>query len=508
MLALTVSAHAAESGKQAPLQAVVEIPLESIGAHPVSQNFLMAGASMLTVNLIDDTHLLVTFATRDLVPRIPGDPPTDDDRIVAGEVVELPGGKVLAQTKWHLHDHGRYLWSIGDGHYILRIRNELSVFSPLLNLHTPDPFQRVALPHTPGTPLGVTSSADHELVSIITQLPPPKQNGPTVLFDDNSNNKPKPTYEVEYFRVHGDGTVASPLQLTEAGRLRADIPLLMPTDADGYLWADETGRDHWAVTFNDFDGKEIKAGQLDSSCPPRMQMVSHVEYVALTCRGNDDSPKLSSLGLDGHETWEENFGSFIETPAFIYAPAAGRFAMLRTGTSVAPGDGATDSTTTQDFRVYQTESGDLIADLPISPVFRVPENVDLSESGRTVAVVHDDEIAIFNLPPPSKADLDALAFVQKFRPPATDGGVSFPKLVAAVEQASAAAAAPRPIPPAQQQALATPVSTTTAAAQPLPTHPGSDETGGAVPGVQARTRPTLLLPGEKPEFRDKNAPPQ
>jgi hypothetical protein len=217
------------------------------------------------------------------------------------------------------------------------------------------------------------------------------------------------------------------------------------------------------------------------------------------------------MGLDGHETWEEPFSAFVETPAFAFATAAGRFAITRMATETVGGSATTPGTpeTNQEVRVYQTESGDLLLRVPLHPVFRVPENFDLSADGRTLAVIADDEIDVYTLPAPSKRDLEDLDFVAKFAPPPTEYPVRLAKLIgtpatsgpaAGAEATTAVEAATAPA--ASQTGLATPVSTTT---QARLTTAAAAEPDSAATG---RKRPTLLNPGEVPEFHDKNAAPQ
>ena len=503
----SVSAEKNRPGK-GPVGPAVRLKLEDLGVPAVSASFLNAGASMLTVNMLDATHLLVTFATRDLVPRIPGDPETDEDRMVAGEVVELPSGKVLARTKWHLHDHGRYLWPLGGGLFAVRIGEDLSIMAPLTRLEGGESFLRQALPHQRGRPMAVQASPDDGLFSVVTELPLPKRDKPVVILGDNDPDADqKHTYAVDFFRVEGDGSAAAPLEVKAAGVVRSPFPALFPMDADGYLWAVDDKPMRWTVTFNDFNGQVLPAGMLDSSCPPRLQLVSRSEYVALTCRGDATRPKLLSMGFDGHETWEEPFGEFAETPSFQFAPAAGRFAMLRTST-VAQSTGdlppVHPTTTNQEVRVYQTESGDLLLKVSMSPVFRVPENFGLSEDGRALAVIHDDEIQVYTLPAPSKKDLAEQAEVQKFRPPTAGGMVTLGKLTEA----------PKTEPGSENKTeaeLSAPVSATTRAELPVAaakSEGGADATAPAGGTTAVRKRPTLLNPGEVPEFKDKKAPVQ
>ena len=508
LLAETWPAVAAPKKKDAVMQPIAQIKLAAIGAPNPAARMLEAGASLLTVNVLDDTHLLVTFATRELVPRIAGDPDTDEDRIIAGEIVELPSGNVLAKTTWHVHDHARYLWPLGRGRFAVRIGDSLSFMEPMANLHKPDPFERVSLPHQGGVPIAVTMSPDMAMLTVVTQVPPAKQDGVKVVLGDASDNLPKPTFTVDFFRikdVEASGAEAAHTELIRAGGLHADIPLQLPMDSDGYLWAeeDEHAKAHWLVTFNSFDGKVTPGGAVDSSCIPRLKMVSRSEYLATTCRGADDSWKLRSMGLDGHETWEEDFGAFTESPAFAYAPSAGRFAMNRTTSLTPPPDNGTPSQpiSLQEVRVYQIASGDLLAKLPLTPMFRVPENFDLSADGKVLALLHDDEIDVYSLPELRKEDKEDIAEVAAFAPPVTSGPVKLARLFepGASKPAETADAGAKAV-------LSVPVSASTLA--PTPRTTPEQGNVGDVATTGTRQRPTLLNPGEQPEFKDKNAPPQ
>ena len=96
---------------------------------------------MLTVDFVDDTHVLVTYNARRLIRRIPNDPPYDEDRNVDALLLELPSGHVLARAEWVFHDHGQYLWNLGHGQFLLRIRDNFSLLAPLANLGKKEAFR-------------------------------------------------------------------------------------------------------------------------------------------------------------------------------------------------------------------------------------------------------------------------------------------------------------------------------------------------------------------------------
>src|SRR5882762_9306931 len=123
-----------------PPQPTTRILLEPLGLQPISSRYLLAGSSMLTLHYVDDKHLLVTFAARRLIRRTIDDPPTDQDHNTDALLLELPSGRVLARAEWHLHDHGQYLWNLGHGQFMLRIRDTFTTFAPLANLAHDESF--------------------------------------------------------------------------------------------------------------------------------------------------------------------------------------------------------------------------------------------------------------------------------------------------------------------------------------------------------------------------------
>jgi hypothetical protein len=502
------------AGEKQPAPAV-KISLESLGYQGTSQSFVDAGASMLTVNFLDDKHLLVTFSERNLVPRLVGDPEEHDDRLVAGEVVELPTGKVLAKTEWHMHDHARYLWPLGRGRFLLRIEGTLYTMAPLAKLSggegAVNPFQRTVLPGRQMMPTLAYTSEDGGMLTVESQVNVAKGSGAIEV--SNTTVVPQTVTVVDFFRLEGDGSPAVPLVATPAGEVRAPEPFYLPITADGYMWPQPSGNNKWALTFDDFTGKTRNVATLDSSCSPRLEMVSAAEFVAMTCRGAAERIRMGSYGMDGQETWQEDVGDYGQ-PTFAYAPAAGRFAVShRTERPIPPGGlvglmsgqgpGSAPPSVVdqpgsegQEVRVYQNASGDLLLKVQVSPALKTAENFDLSADGTEAVVTKDGQVMVYKLPALSKRDKEDIAEVAKFAPAATTGAVQLALLVG-----PAANPARRRLPMTdasggQKSAVAA------VPAVDVPTQTAGDAPANASPG---RKPPTLLKPGEKPEFGKSNA---
>ncbi|HZQ44274.1 MAG TPA: hypothetical protein VFA99_13555 [Acidobacteriaceae bacterium] len=484
LVMLSAAAWGAERNadkRETTIQPWVTMSLGTLGVPSIPQAFLQVGSSMLTLDVVDDTHLLLTFSSRGLVPRDPSDSPDEECRMVAAELVELPTGTIVARADWKMHDHGRYLWRMGKGRFLVRRKNDLFVLTPEARLHTADPLRLIPFPKREGIPVSAMISPDKSMLTVETIAPKtkdrvlPSKNGMIV-------SDPRQVVMVDFYRVSGGDAPDVPLTLKTAGVVKAPEPVLLPMDGDGYLWPADGGRGRWPVTFNEFGGREVKITQLDSSCLPRLQMVSRFEFLAFTCRTSDARSRMQSFGMDGHETWEETLNGTFGVPDIVYAPEAGRFALSRivssTGDlmlgSMIP-DGAS-----QEVRVYQTESGDLLLKVPTTPVTRFAENFDLSEDGLVAAVVNAGAVLVYKLPPPSAQDVKDLALARSFSPPASEAQVTLAKMVQADEA----------------EADAPPATNVASAAAPVAPRAGSGVASAApAPAVQAKKEDVSLTTG-------------
>jgi len=436
--------------------------------------------------------------------------------------VELPSGKILARTEWRLHDHARYLWNLGEGRFLLRDGETLSTFAPLADLGAKDPFRRMSFPHRAGVVQAVVVSQDSKLVTVETSAaaakekteatapavqPPAAQPAalrsrpsfvgqqpagasgaaavvvtPTRAAPQEAPAEKKPPVLLDFYRLSGAGTAADPIVLERAGGVRAAVPVSVPVDADGYLDAREPNRGtQWPVTFTTYSGERVDLAPVDSSCPPSLLLAGPSVALAVSCRGISGRMMLMALDFARHEMWEESFDQSAVPPVFTYAPSAARFALGRINAAVVGSEfGETwDHSATEEVRVYQMQTGDLLLKLGATPVYRTLENFDMSGDGMRLAVVRGGAVEIYKLPGLSKSDRDDLAVLGKLAPPAGSGPVK----LGGLESAAAGAAGSQP------------VSAAPGAAAPdaAPAAAASGDTEGR------RKPPTLLSPGEKPE---------
>ena len=160
--------------KSRPDDKPVVIPLEPLGFALISPRFVSTLATNFTIHFVDENHLLLTYTARTLLARLPDTREDDDDRNVAALLLELPSGKVLARTEWRTRDRDRFLWPLGHGRFLLRVRSRLTVIAPVANLAAggseqafrQDPFLNLT------RPIGyVAISPERDLLGIETLAP-------------------------------------------------------------------------------------------------------------------------------------------------------------------------------------------------------------------------------------------------------------------------------------------------------------------------------------------------
>ena len=438
---------------------IQRITLESIGFEPPSKQMISSGASVFTLHYVDDSHILVTFGVRRLLKRLPDCPPTDQDRTVAAVLIEAGSGKVLAHAEWRVHDLGQYLWSLGNGHFLLRTQDHLVTFSPLAGHSSADAFQlHPAL--ASARPIGAVLLSPTASLLTVETFDPPSKDGSTA-YGDPDRSAPRPV-QINFYRVSNLPSNTDEVRFVNAGGVRSSHATELPLDASGFVDVVEEGGLHWAFNFNTFAGKVTELSPFESSCHPIPHLVSRSEFVSFGCHNGGARMVLGGFNLRGEEMWEQNFFDPYILPTFSFAPTAGRFALSRVIVSGALPDVsafAPDLLTGQSITVYQTESGRQLLNLQASPAQRSSQNFSLSPDGMSLAVLRDTAIEIHRLPALSPKDTADLRKAQALVPELSNGPVDLRSYKPATVVASSPGEASPDTPP--PPSIAAPPSSST-----------------------------------------------
>ena len=506
-----------------PAEPPRRIPLDPLGFQTLSPQFLLAGSSMLTLHFVDDTHLLITFNVRRLMRRLADDPLDDQDRNVDALLLELPSGRILARTSWRFHDHSQYLWSIGHGRFLLRVRDTVTLVAPLANLASGEPFREHPFLNTENRRIAeILVSPDDSLLTIETvKRAPPIPRPKTPLFGPTPAPPPPPitSVQINFYRLPEPTSPAGTIKPQYAGIIHANATGTIPASSAGYLAVLDQGSSHWAFDFDAYSGKKMELAPFDSVCRPTPFFVSPSEFIAFGCRTGNTRQLLGGFNLRGEQTWQQNLYSDYVSPSLDFAFSRGRFVLSRVLVhSAATPDQPLilpEEIGAQSLVVYQASSGRQLLRAECSPAAPAGQNFALSPDGLHLALIHDHAIEIYPLPDLTRKEDTDLKLAQSAAPEDTTLPVHF-----SAEQQSAAAANADPdentvestaavtslTQPASLAQPETPSSSPTRAPAPASSYPPAAPTEGDPASTQPRPRPTLYTLPTDPPHNPKRDP--
>ena len=87
----------------------IRIDLSPAGYQDLSAMARRSAAANLSLNFLDNDHVLFNFNPKRMFARLPDCPPTHEDRLVHAAVYEVSTGRLVREAEWYLHDSRRYL---------------------------------------------------------------------------------------------------------------------------------------------------------------------------------------------------------------------------------------------------------------------------------------------------------------------------------------------------------------------------------------------------------------
>jgi hypothetical protein len=365
------------------------IPVEPLGFYAPAAFYQGERASLVSLDFLDENRLLFTFRAPGLIHRTKY---AEDERQIRAVVLSLPGGLVDAEALWSLHDRGRYLWMMKDGHFLLRDRDLLKEGDASLEL-TPFlqfPGPVVWMEMDPTEQFLVTDSQEPAAVKPKAGevgSPVTAQASVTTVNDENSDS-PDLVLRILH-RESGKVMLVS--------RVRSQVQL--PISPDGYLETlRSSGRD-WLLNLNYFTGGSKILGKIESSCQPPVEFVSRTEAVANTC-APQGGRNLVAVSTEGRRLWDAPCGATQVWPLLVMS-ANGSILVRETLSVSHPVEAFTplsfDDVTGQLVEVYDAERGTLKLKASANPVLDGGGNVAISPSGKRVAVLSAGAIQVYEL---------------------------------------------------------------------------------------------------------------
>jgi hypothetical protein len=372
--------------------AAFSIPVESLGFFAPGAIYQGQRDSLVSLDFVDEDKLLFTFHAPGLIRR-EGSAVAGDERQIRAVVLSLPQGTVAAEALWTVHDQGRYLWMLHDGHFLLRDQNDLQTGDATLelkpSLHFPGPL--LWLEMDPTQQLMATDSDEpagtHAQAG---DVPTPATAAARITTDDpQSNGKPEIV-----LRILRRST--SQVMLTSRARTTVHLPI----NSEGYLES-LRGRGHeWALNLETFTGGSRVIGKIDSTCSPVLDFISNEEVLVTTCNP-DNSRWMIAMSTNSKRMWNVASPRTHIWPRLIMAPDGKRLAretLIVTHAVDAFSPLSFEDVKGQLVEIYDASDGKVELTAPASPVLDGGGNVAISPSGRRIAILDAGAIQVYELP--------------------------------------------------------------------------------------------------------------
>jgi hypothetical protein len=387
LLAVVVCAVCYASGpKQNGPDPDVRIAVGPLGYMAPSPFYLTSRLSSISLDFIDNNHLLFTFRQPGLMKRLPNEPRDDDDQMIRALVLELPSGKVDSSAEWRMHDRSRYLWRLSNGLFLVRQHSNLFAtdqtlqFRPFLNSETAlesvqiSPDRRWIAIEAEG------KNEDHE--SLASTSPSLGNIAP--------DDKP-----VQIFILNAESRAI----IAHAQTFNAvEVPMI----GDGHLQAIEGRQNKWIIRYLPFKGEARQLTEIESSCHPTEEPVSHDVTLIFACPRSGNDHLVSAINLDGKLLWQQRWDGRYIWPTFQLTQDGSRFAYssLEVSHPVGPMDPVDqDSIVKQMVGVFDTKSGQLLLAKNATPILSAGQNYALSPDGSRFAILREGALEVYNLPP-------------------------------------------------------------------------------------------------------------
>ena len=375
------------------------VPVGPLGFSPPGPLYLGLRNSLVSLDFLDEDHLLFTFRVPGLMRREAENGTGGDERQIRAVTLALPAGTVVSEALWTLHDRVRYLWMLKDGHFLLRDLNGLSQGDATLELKPlfefPGPLLWLELDPT-GQYLVTNSREPTAAAPVKAGLVPSPESASAALVVDGQqplkeSDSPQTDLVVRILR-RASG------QVMLVSRTRSIVHL--PINAEGYLESLRGNGEQWLLNLNYFTGGSKTLGRVVSACSPSFDFLSE-RVVLVTACADGGGRKLAAMDTAGRLLWEDRTSPEAIWPLIVRAPDGSRLAqetlaVTHAISATSPLDAG--DVKGQLVRVFDAVNGKVALEALATPALDAGGNVAISSSGRRVAILSAGAIQVFDLP--------------------------------------------------------------------------------------------------------------
>src|SRR5215472_13424729 len=361
------------------------IDLSPVGFHePSRMDRIAEYQPSLSLDFIDANHVLLTFNRKQLIKRQPECVADHQDRLMHAAVLEIPSGKVIAETDWYLHDRRRYLWPLSSGKFLLRKWNNLFVVDSNL--------QETPLLKSPKDLLWVSVTPDGSQIITETENDrKPSDSG------HQASSKTQPKFVVQFLDVK---TLENQRTL-----LFNNFTNLTGTSA-GYADVIRK-RDVWLLRFGPSVSKRHNLSRVRSQTVPVVLYPTENTLLIGRCATSGCNYGVTAFTLTGQRLWRQHWPGLRSFPEITRSEDRSRFGVSTLLVEPSPSGSSNSEDSDEDpfqakaserdvlrqeIQVFETASGTTVLSVSISPAVVTGQNVSLSPDGRRLALLRGSSL--------------------------------------------------------------------------------------------------------------------
>src|SRR5450631_1052232 len=354
-----------------------QIDLMKLGYQGLSAEGRLMTTVNVTINFVDTNHLLLTFNPKKMFKRDPACPPSHKDRMMQAQVIDLGTGKVIHEASWYLHDEHRYLWPLGDGHFLLRKLNSLYLLDQ--DLH------EKLLMQSPKELLWTGVTPDGKQIMVETAV------------DDSGKARAaaKTKVKIDFLDAQSMG-VQRTIRISQA----------LPLDATSLGFGDAvrgmSGK-IWLVRFGSGSRDRTYITRVNSHCVPDLLFPTNNTMFVGRCSAEGSDYSVSIFTLTGHFLWREKWSQHRYEPIIERSEDGSRVAISTLVGTTTDGTPLTEEQqewpqVQQSFRVLNAASGTPVLSMKSASAILKGQNFTLSPDGNQFAVLDGSVLELFDLP--------------------------------------------------------------------------------------------------------------
>jgi hypothetical protein len=321
----------------------------------------------MSLDFVDDAHVLLTFYNKKMFMRLTSCPTNNDDRIIQAVVLEISSGKIVREADWYLHDHERYLWSLGSGRLLLRRLNSLYVLDPDLHekllMTSPKPF------------LWIAPTPDGKQIIVERQQ------------DEAPGSKPKTEGKPAKLKVKIEFLDSQNLSVQRVVKSEGAVNMEALSTGFADVIHGYSGK-VWLVRFGPSGSQRENITRVRSHCVPDVVFSSSNTLLVGRCAMESSDYSVSSCTVTGRFLWRQHWSQHRYTPKIQRSEDGSRIAVSSIARVMDPapaaqgveeeGAEAADRGLQQHIQVLDTASGTQSLSLTVTPAAMRVQNVALS----------------------------------------------------------------------------------------------------------------------------------